>query len=54
MLDAGSAQPDQVDAPRAVSVEASLEAEILALRHQLNVLRREQTHHQVGIGVSSL
>ena len=46
MLDAGPAQPNQVDAPRAVSLE-DLEAEILALRHQLNVLRRASPQRPV-------
>ena len=37
---AGPAQPDQVDAPRPGRSRRSLEAENLALRHQLNVLHR--------------
>ena len=35
------AQTDLVDSHRAVQVKVSLEAEILTLRHQLNVLRKK-------------
>ena len=47
MLDAGPAQPDQVDAPRAVSVEDLARGGDLALRHQLNVLRRTSPRRPV-------
>src|ERR1700758_1894003 len=40
-IDEGCLQPDLVGADRIVPARASLQAEILALRHQLNVLRRK-------------
>jgi hypothetical protein len=46
MLDAGSAQPNQVDGCSGL-FKTSLEAEILALRHQLNVLRQTSPRRPV-------